>query len=80
MTGAEIDKIISFLTIGGAAVALFWVLRLVVDGKLHSSSEVDGLRSDKAELLRINQEMTEALGSANEQLASLVDILKRDHD
>lgn len=62
--------------VAGASGALFWVLRLVVDGKLHTSSEVDGLREDKTELLKVNGDLQRALSEQNEQIERLVDILR----
>lgn len=61
-------QIISLITIGGAAGAFFLVLKWVVDGKLHSDSETAGLRQDKADLLKINADQSEALKRSNELL------------
>ena len=58
-------SVLQFITVGGAAVAFFWVLRLIVEGKLHSSSEIDGLRQDKQDLLEINSKLSEALDKSN---------------
>lgn len=64
------------IVLGGAAGALFWVLKLVTDGKLHSSSETDGLRQDKVDLLKINETQGKALRASNEQLAELVPLIR----
>jgi hypothetical protein len=61
---------------GGAAAALFWVLKLVTDGKLHSSSETDGLKQDKADLLQLNKDLTEALKASNQTDGEILRILR----
>lgn len=68
-------NILQLLTIGGAAGALFWVLKLVTDGKLHSSSETDGLRQDKADLLKVNESQGKALRASNEAWAQMIPLL-----
>lgn len=67
---------IQFLMLGGAAGALFWVLKLAVDGKLHTSSETDGLRQDKVDLLKINETQGQALKASNEQGTEIVTLLR----
>lgn len=64
------------IVLGGAAGALFWVLKLITDGKLHSSSETDGLRQDKVELLKINETQGKALRASNEAMADMVPLLR----
>jgi hypothetical protein len=64
-----------FITVLGAAGALFYVLKLIVDGKLHSNSEIEGLRQDKKDLLAINQSLGAALDRTNAQLSSIVELL-----
>ena len=64
------------IVLGGAAGALFWVLKLITDGKLHSSSETEGLRQDKVDLLKINETQGRALRASNEQLAELVPLIR----
>lgn len=76
IASSETQAIFQLVTVAGAAGALFWVLRLVVDGRLHTSSEVDGLREDKSELLKVNGDLQKALTDQNEQLERLVDILR----
>jgi len=60
--------IIQIVTTAGAAGAFFLVLKWIVDGKLHSDSETKGLREDKADLLRINEEQSQALKKSNDLL------------
>lgn len=62
----------------GAAGALFYVLKLIVDGKLHSSSEVDGIRADKKELLAVNARMADAIDKSNDQLTMIIELLRED--
>jgi len=62
---------------GGAIVALVWVVVLLTSGKLHTSSEVDGLRKDKDELLAINKRMSDALEQSNKLLEDLVGKARR---
>lgn len=69
-------SVIQLLTVAGAAGALGWVLHLAVSGKLHTSSEVDGLRQDKVDLLKINETQGKALKASNEQLAELVPLIR----
>ena len=58
---------------GGAAGALFYVLKLLVDGKLHTSSEVDGLRDDKSKLFGANGRLAAALEQTNALLRDVID-------
>jgi hypothetical protein len=67
---------IQLITVGGAAGVAVWVLKLVTDGKLHSSSETDGLRQDKVELLKINETQGKALRAANEGLSEVARLLR----
>lgn len=66
-------QIIQIVTVAGAAGAFFIVLKWVVDGKLHSDSEVVGLRQDKADLLKLNTEQAEAMKRSTALLEKLVD-------
>jgi hypothetical protein len=75
VTGSP-DQIITAIIVTGAAGAFFWVLRQIIDGKLHSSSEVDGLRQDKADLLRINAAISKQLADTNSQLREVIALLK----
>lgn len=67
---------VQLIMVAGAAGALFYVLRLIVDGKLHSDSEVQGLKQDKVDLLEINKKQNDALDAANKQLAVALAVLK----
>lgn len=67
---------IALITVGGAAGVAVWVLKLVTDGKLHSSSETDGLRRDVANLLKINNTQGQALKASNELNAELLPLLR----
>lgn len=63
---------------GGAAGALFWVLKQLVDGKLHTHSEIEGLRADKRELFRANGVLTAANAEANKLLQKILELLEED--
>jgi len=67
---------IQLISLLGAAGALYYVLRLIVDGKLHSDSELQGLKQDKIELLAINRQQNDALDASNKQLAVALSVLK----
>ena len=69
------DPLQLIVTTGGLGVAV-WVLKLAVDGKLHTSSETDGLKQDKVDLLKINERQGTALDSSNTQLAELVPLIR----
>ena len=71
---------IQLIATTGAAGVLFYVLKWVVDGKLHNNSEVDGLRQDKKDLLRINASLSEALRSTNAQLEHRISRTQRHSD
>ena len=71
------DTILQLILQLGAAGALIWVLKLIVDGKLHSHSEVEGLRNDKTQLLEVNEVQGEALKAANSQLETVLEIYKQ---
>ena len=68
MAPGDLAAVSQLLLTGGAAVALLWVITLIVSGKLHSSSEVDSLRQDKKDLLAINEKHAEAQEVANRLL------------
>lgn len=64
---------IQALSLLGAAGALLWVLKLLaVDEKLHTDSEVKGLKADKTALWAANKELQRALNTTNEHLAEIV--------
>ena len=68
ITVDSITTIAPLILQGGAAVVLIWVVILLTTGKLHTSSEVEGLRGDKADLLKVNAHLSEALEQSNELL------------
>ena len=68
----DIQAISAIILQGGAAVALIWVITLLTGGKLHTSSEIDGLREDKANLLAVNERMSKALEASNELLDRVI--------
>lgn len=72
------EQIVQSITVGGAAAAFYWVLKLLVDGKLHTDSEVNGLRQDKIDLLRINSALSDTLGNTNTQLAEVLRLLREE--
>ena len=61
-----LDGVTDVFIQGGAISVLVWVVLLLTSGKLHTSSEVEGLRQDKAELLAVNAHLSEALEQSNE--------------
>ena len=67
---------ISLITVGGAAGVAVWVLKLITDGRLHSSSEVDGLRQDIVDLKKVNTTLSNALKSSNELLPEILKLLR----
>jgi len=71
MTGFDpktIEAISQLILQGGAIVVLIWVVTLLTGGKLHTSSEIDGLRKDKEDLLAMNKRIADALEQSNELL------------
>lgn len=50
---------------------LFWFVQQFIAGKIHSDSEVDGLRDDKKALILINSSQAEALRQANEVIRDM---------
>lgn len=67
---------IALITLGGAAGVAIWVLKLATDGKLHTSSETDGLRQDKVDLFKINETQGRALKASNEGLTEVTHLLR----
>lgn len=67
---------IEFITVLGAAGVALWVIWLIVGGKLHSDSEVQGLRADKALLNDANVELRATLGEAIPLLRSILVLLR----
>ena len=65
------------LGVAGVAVAIIWyVLKLIVDGKLHTDGEIK-IRDDRITALTQNVEtLTSALRSSNEQSATLMALWK----
>jgi hypothetical protein len=72
-----VEALSQLLIQGGAIVSLVWVVMLLTSGKLHTSSEVDGLHKDKDDLLAINKRMSEALEQSNKLLEDLVGKARR---
>jgi len=54
-----------------------WIVVLLTSGKLHTSSEIDGLRKDKEDLLSVNKRMSDALDQSNKLLEDLVGKARR---
>lgn len=71
---------IQLITVGGAAGALWWVLNLIVGGKLHSSSETTGLRQDIVDLKKVNRTQADALKASNELLPEILQLLRERRD
>ena len=68
-----VEQISSLIVQGGAIVVLVWVVTLLTGGKLHTDSEVEGLRKDKADLLVVNKGLSDALAQTNELLRISID-------
>lgn len=66
---------LQLILVTGAAGAFFWVLKWIVDGKLHTHSEVQGLRADKAELSATVKTLTEAVTAGNKTMEEILAIL-----
>lgn len=69
---------VQLITLGGAAGMAVWVLHLLTSNKLHTHSEVDGLRADKRELWRANEKLQISLESANDSLAEILKLLRQE--
>jgi hypothetical protein len=70
------DSIISVLAnIGGIGVAL-WVLKLFIDGKIHSQSEMDIVQHRVDDLLGSVKALTTALDSSNQQSSTIISLFK----
>jgi len=67
-----LDALSQLLLQGGAIVALVWIVLLLTGGKLHTSSEIEGLRQDKEDLLAVNERVSNALALSNELLKSII--------
>jgi hypothetical protein len=63
-----LEAISQLILQGGAIVVLIWVVTLLTSGKLHTSSEIDGLRKDKEDLLAMNKRISDALEQTNDLL------------
>jgi hypothetical protein len=72
-----IEALSQLILQGGAIVALVWIVVLLTSGKLHTSSEIDGLRKDKEDLLSVNKRMSDALDQSNKLLEDLVGKARR---
>lgn len=71
---------VQIVTVGGAAGALWWVLNLLVGGKLHTHSEVAGLRQDNTDLKKVNRTQADALKASNELLPEILKLLRERRD
>jgi ribose/xylose/arabinose/galactoside ABC-type transport system permease subunit len=72
-SAVTVTDLIPVITTLGAAGAFFWVLNWIINGKLHSDSEVQGLKEDKRVLFEANAELR---ATQAETLPLLRDILK----
>lgn len=72
--------LIQAITILGAAGVALWILRLMTEKepKLHTHSEVEGLRADKAALWEANRGLQHAQEATNATLAEILGILRED--
>jgi hypothetical protein len=71
-----VETLPQVITIGGAAGVLWYVLNLLVSGKLHTNSEVEGLRADIVEYRKTNHALTEALRVSNVQQRDILTLLR----
>jgi hypothetical protein len=71
------SSVLQLFSTVGAAAALLYIVKQFIDGKLHSSSEVDGLRDDKRRLMEMNANQSAALDAANQQMERLIDALNK---
>lgn len=62
-------SVLQLITVGGAAGAFFMMIKWIADGRFHTHSEVEGLRQDKADLLKVNAAQADALKESNNLLA-----------
>lgn len=67
-----IESLSQLILQGGAIVVLVWIVTLLTSGKLHTSSEIEGLRKDKENLLEVNKRVSEALEQSNKLLEDIV--------
>lgn len=74
---AFFESLSTLILQGGAIIVLIWVVLLLTGGKLHTSSEIDGLRKDKETLLEINKQISKALEQSNGLLEELVSKARR---
>lgn len=65
--------ILQLISTGGAAVVLFWVVAQFVGGKIHSESEVEGLRKRIEALTAINDRYAIQFDKVNEILEKAVE-------
>jgi hypothetical protein len=72
LEAGALDALSQLILQGGAIVALVWVVTLMTGGKLHTSSEIEGLRKDKEDLLAVNHRMSHALDQSNELLDKFI--------
>jgi hypothetical protein len=63
---------VSVVLTGSAAAALFWTIKQLISGNLHTNSEVDGLHQDKKDLLMVNRDLSEALDTSNHLLEEAI--------
>ena len=49
-----------------------WMLKLLIDGKLHTNSELAARDKQISDLLEVNRGMREALSSANETMQRII--------
>lgn len=67
---------VEFITILGAAGVALWVIYLITSGKLHTNSEVEGLKADKLVLLAENKELRGVNAETAPLLRDILTILR----
>jgi len=71
-------SLVQAVTVLGAAGVALWVIRLLVSNppSLHTHSEVEGLRADKAILSDANLALRKALTDVNKDLGEILKLLQ----
>lgn len=69
-------EIVQLGVAGVVAAVLWYILKLVVDGKLHTDSEIEVRDQRVSELLSQVNTLTSALNAANEQSRTIITLWK----
>ena len=67
------EAMVAQLGVASAVVGMaMYILKLLVDGRLHTNSELAARDKQISDLLEVNRRMTEALGLANETMQRII--------